>query len=314
MHEDKLVSIIIPVYNVENYLPCCLNSILSSTYNNLQIICINDGSTDGSLGILQEYARKDSRIIIIDSKTNKGQAIARNKGLDLATGDYIAFVDSDDFVDPDFFKKMVLSIDDSDVIVCNYFVTNEMGNRNVVVSDSIEVLSERNWWEKYTLKNRLYFNVVWNKLYKRECFLNKRFTEDVIFEDTDIQHRLLENKTIKQISEILYFYRKRENSTLTRGVDENNIYRIVAMTNRAKYFNEKNWRRAKAMAICDAIKYSYKLKCSFGENSDAQLRLHDYTNDIKQLISFMDWLCFEDKLKCFYILYIDDLLKDKKQR
>lgn len=312
MYEDKLVSIIIPVFNVENYLPCCLDSIMSSTYNNIQIVCINDGSTDSSLGVLQDYARKDGRIIIVDTKINKGQANARNRGLDLATGDYIAFVDSDDFIAPNFIEKMISSIDDSDVVVCNYSITNEMESRNVIMSESIEILSEQFWWEKYTTKNRIYFNVVWNKLYKRECFSNIRFTEGVIFEDTDIQHRLLENKTIKQINDILYYYRKRDNSTLTRGVDEKNIHRIEAMINRARYFYEKNWQKAKAMAICDATKYSYKLKRSIKENPDAQLRLRECTNDIKQLISFRDWFYFEDKIKCFYILYIDNLLNHGK--
>ena len=100
------VSVIVPVYNTEKYLSKCLDSLTAQTLKNIEVICINDCSTDGSLDILKVYAAKDNRIKIIDSKENKGAAIARNKGINVATGEYIGFVDSDDFVDLDFYEKL----------------------------------------------------------------------------------------------------------------------------------------------------------------------------------------------------------------
>ena len=100
------VSVIIPVYNTEKYLRRCFDSVVNQTLSDIEIICINDCSTDNSLEILQEYASKDKRIKLIDFKVNKGAAIARNIGIDAATGEYIGFVDSDDFVDLDFYEKL----------------------------------------------------------------------------------------------------------------------------------------------------------------------------------------------------------------
>ena len=99
------ITVIIPVYNVEIYLADCLDSVLQQTLNEIEIICINDGSSDNSLEILKEYARKDSRIIII-SQENKGLGSARNRGLEVATGEYVAFLDSDDWVDNNYYEKL----------------------------------------------------------------------------------------------------------------------------------------------------------------------------------------------------------------
>ena len=104
--QDKIkVSVIVPVYNVEKYLRECLNFLVNQTLKEIEIICINDGSEDSSLEILNEYASKDSRFVIINQE-NSGQSVARNKGLDIAKGEYIGFVDSDDWVDLNFFENL----------------------------------------------------------------------------------------------------------------------------------------------------------------------------------------------------------------
>ena len=97
--QTPLISVIIPVYNVEAYLPRCLDSVIQNTYRNLEIICVDDGSTDGSPEILRDYAQRDARITVI-TKENGGVSSARNAGLDRATGEFVAFIDSDDFVHP----------------------------------------------------------------------------------------------------------------------------------------------------------------------------------------------------------------------
>ena len=100
------ISIIIPVYNVEEYLPKCLDSVINQTLKDIEIICINDCSTDNSLEILENYVKKDSRIIVLNQEKNQGQGAARNRGLQIASGEYVGFVDSDDWVENDYFEKL----------------------------------------------------------------------------------------------------------------------------------------------------------------------------------------------------------------
>ena len=117
-----MITVIIPIYNVSKYLRNCLESVINQTYKNLEIICINDGSTDDSLSILKEFKEKDKRIIIIDKK-NEGVSIARNEGIEMATGEYLFCIDGDDFIDKDFFEKFYNNTkrNDSDLVVLSSF-------------------------------------------------------------------------------------------------------------------------------------------------------------------------------------------------
>ena len=123
MNEQKqpLISIIIPVYNVERYLPECLDSLLAQTYQNFELLCVNDGSSDSSQSILEQYARKDSRVRVF-CKKNGGVSSARNFGLEQAKGEYIGFVDSDDFVLPRFLERMQQAMDaeKAKIAVCGF--------------------------------------------------------------------------------------------------------------------------------------------------------------------------------------------------
>ena len=128
--EEKKVSIIIPVYNAEKYLDRCLNSILNQEYNNYEVIIIDDGSTDGSKMIIDDFIKKDSRFNNF-TQANSGVSIARNKGLELATADYICFLDSDDWYDAGYLKEMLFSIGDSDICYCNGFYQFDGYNKSV---------------------------------------------------------------------------------------------------------------------------------------------------------------------------------------
>jgi glycosyltransferase involved in cell wall biosynthesis len=129
------ISVIIPVYNTEKYLPKCLDSVLAQTFQDFEVICVNDGSTDGSLAILEEYAKKDPRIRVL-TQVNQGQSVARNEGMKLAGGEYICFLDSDDFYDEDFlytlYTKSVES--DADIVMTNtrYVNGNDSTQTNLV--------------------------------------------------------------------------------------------------------------------------------------------------------------------------------------
>ena len=162
----KLVSVIIPVYNVYDYLDKCLNSIINQTYKSLEIIIVNDGSTDNSKDIIEKYSKIDKRITVINTKNN-GLSVARNKGIDASHGDYLSFVDSDDYVDNDFIEYLVKLLEEynSDISVCSFY-QNDSNNKKeeIIVYNKIEAMKE------CIAYNNMYSSA-WNKLYKKEILL-----------------------------------------------------------------------------------------------------------------------------------------------
>ena len=139
---NKKISVIIPVYNTSKLLRRCLDSVINQTYKNLEIILINDGSTDDSLSICKEYSQNDSRIILID-KENEGGGKARNAGLDRATGDYIAFVDSDDYIDPDMYSVLMnnLKTSEADISTCGRIVVREGAEKPDICDNNFKCFS-----------------------------------------------------------------------------------------------------------------------------------------------------------------------------
>lgn len=175
------VSIIIPVYNVEKYIRQCLESVINQTYKNIEIIVINDGTKDGSMKIVEEYL-EDKRIKIIN-KNNGGLSSARNKGIEEATGEYIYFLDSDDWIEKDTIEVLVKNSKDVDIIGANFFYFDEITKikeKNKDISDDIEK-------GEYSL-NHCTEIMVWNKLYKYSFLKEKNLTfiEGIIHEDEDL--------------------------------------------------------------------------------------------------------------------------------
>ena len=169
-----MISVILPVYNAEEYLRKCLDSIIDSSYKNLEIICINDGSLDHSLDILLDYQRMDSRITVIDQK-NAGVSCARNLGIRHSNGEYIAFCDADDWISPDFFDVMLSQGQEADVIICNaYFVENDnytiqkhvFGKSNIRNNNEIRNIIVQSLITPNDDTSSL-LQGVWNKLYRR---------------------------------------------------------------------------------------------------------------------------------------------------
>jgi len=127
---NELISIIVPIYNVEIYLEKCLNSIINQTYKNIEILLINDGSSDNSLRICKKYQKKDKRIVLINKK-NGGLSSARNAGIDKASGNYLLFIDSDDYIEIDMIEKLYNNIksNNADISICNFFITKKNKDR-----------------------------------------------------------------------------------------------------------------------------------------------------------------------------------------
>ena len=213
----ELISIIVPVYNVEKYVSICINSLIDQSYRNLEIIIVDDGSTDNSGKICDSIAQIDKRIEVIHKK-NGGQSEARNFGLEKATGKYIAFVDSDDYVDKYFVENLYELIKkyNVDIAMCKYKDTLT-DNDTIVEKEKYEnIIFNQNQAIKELLLFGNVDNYIWNKLYKREIFKNMRFEVGKTMEDLGIMYKLLYNSANIAMTDYCgYFYRKRQNSTMS---------------------------------------------------------------------------------------------------
>lgn len=222
------VSIIIPVYNVAKYLGCCLDSVLAQTFQNFEVICVNDGSTDNSWEILQQYALKDKRIKAI-TQENKGLSEARNTALKAAKGEFIAFIDSDDFIAPEFLTVLLKAQADTnaDIIGCDFKkIYKETDSLKEVkkfhpkfYADALAVLLHKN--------NFIHFNV-WNKLYKREVIGDIRFIPDIYYEDWVFNCCVFEQaQGFAWVKEKLYAYRISNGSIMRSDFNEKKLQDYV---------------------------------------------------------------------------------------
>ena len=216
----KKVSIIVPVYNVEKYISECITSLIEQTYENIEIIIINDGSTDKSKEICQELKEKDERIIFI-TKHNSGVSDTRNIGISKSTGDYIVFVDSDDYIDKHYIEEMVKGMKEEefiDMAVCNYveLYKNVLLHGGSNLTDNLIITNKEAINDIYKLKS--FGGYLWNKIFKNDIIrkYNIRFNkeihmcEDMLF----ILTYLSECNHIKRIPKELYFYRMRKSSMI----------------------------------------------------------------------------------------------------
>ena len=229
------ISVIIPVYNVEKYLRECLDSVINQTLKDIEIICINDGSTDGSIKILEEFAQKDSRIIVINQE-NQGQGTARNKGIDIASGEYIAFLDPDDFIDLDTFEVVYNRFKETnvDIVQFDYQTCEENGTFKEYHTLSKEIKKFLNFKlkdnqifclgefkQKEFVKTRL---CATDKIYNSSLIKqnNIRFAPTKNGEDhiVSIGATLLAQK-ILYINKYFYHYRLRNNSSVNKTSNEN---------------------------------------------------------------------------------------------
>lgn len=211
--KKDLVSIIVPVYNVEKYLSDCIVSICNQTYSQLEIILIDDGSTDSSGQICEQYRQIDNRIRVFHQK-NAGAACAKNVGLDNASGEYICFVDSDDYISSDYIYNLIHAIKDSnaDIIECTFFTVfkNKVDRQTFKSSKerftSLEYLSEyiKDW--KCSL--------LWNKLFRSSLLQNVRFKKGrrCIDDEFFTYKAVLNSKEIIRINKAIYYYRQRKSS------------------------------------------------------------------------------------------------------
>lgn len=248
--KNPIISIIIPIYNLEKFLEPCLESIVNQSYQNLEIILVNDGSTDQSKKICQIFASKDKRINLINQK-NQGLSAARNTGIKQSKGDYIALVDGDDTIDQNFIETLVDTAQNSfDVVVAGYRTIYP--DHTDIVSPLLKSLSGTKATIELLTEQQDYQIIAWNKLYKRELFKDITYPKGKIHEDNLTTYKILSKaKKIKFIPDPLYNYYKRSNSiTVTSDI----LTRLKAKEEaaiEAKHFfkNSKTLSQASDIAV-----------------------------------------------------------------
>ncbi|MCI6997389.1 MAG: glycosyltransferase [Eubacterium sp.] len=250
-----MISIVVPIYNVEQYLVECVNSLIHQTYKNIEIILVDDGSTDSSGAICDEYACKDERIRVIH-KQNGGLSDARNVGIDIARGDYIGFVDSDDYVEHNMYEHLLLACKENlcDIAVCARDNFDENGGHNIMFCVNEPVIYDDESAIEEILLNRNMDSAAWDKLYKRELFVGIRYPIGVLHEDLDVTSRVI-SKTSKivQIPEILYKYRIRNGSITKQGFKPKKMDMLLQTEKLCEFVLEKYpklaWQSSKFMCF-----------------------------------------------------------------
>lgn len=227
MKQDVLLSVIVPVYNVEEYLPRCVDSILAQTYENLEIILVDDGTKDNSDKICDAYAEKDSRIKVIH-KENGGLSSARNAGIDIAKGDYLAFVDSDDWIEPDMYEQMLALAEQHGVkLVCagRYDVDSENGQKTIgLCPPKEECISGQEMVRRIFLWDNMDSAAV-DKLYHRSLFRGIRYPLGKVCEDVPTTYRIVLNAgQVAMCPKPMYNYYHRPGSITTASVSDKTFH------------------------------------------------------------------------------------------
>lgn len=287
--KNELISVIVPIYNTSKYLSKCIDSIINQTYKNLEIILVNDGSTDNSLDICNKYKLIDSRIIIIN-KDNGGLSSAKNIGLDNHKGRYIAFIDSDDYVDNNFIGELYNNLisTNSDISLCNYYDT--INNIDYPNYDNSFILGNNGKYKCLFGKYSVQTCCSWNKLYKDYIFNNIRFPEGLCYEDSYVICDILfkTNKISYMLDKCLYHYNKRTGS-ITTNYNMKSFDNILAYKNIYRFLLEHNididYSMIKVL-ICIRIR-------------DILLNIKEKNIDI-------------DKYKKDFNIYAKDILRDKQ--
>lgn len=218
--DNELISIIIPVYNVYQYLDRCVESVVRQTYKNIEIILVDDGSTDGSSEKCDEWAKRDCRIRVVHNN-NAGQSAAKNSGIDIARGKYLGFVDSDDYIDSNMYETLHSNASDVDFVTCG--IVDEYSDRTVISNCEIDadvVVMNHNQAVAFFLKDKAGGGVSnCSKLWRRELFDTERYVVGQRSEDIDLLWRVLKKTdTVCHVNKAFYHYCHRENSITTKPI------------------------------------------------------------------------------------------------
>ena len=292
------VSVIIPVYNCKEYLSYCLNSLQKQTFKNIEIIIVNDGSTDGSKDIILDYAAGDNRIKYFE-QVNSGVSASRNKGFEISSGEYIIFVDSDDWVSPDYIEKLYNALikESCDISVCSV----------------LRAYGKKDKYRLHYLENKVYSDLedkikicdvpnccyVCGKMYKKEIIKDLRFKEGVFFEDVLwLPEALKKSPKLITVSDCIYYYRVNKNSivrTIPNAKKQQDSYNAKKYI--VQFFKENNLPLSKKESnVTRRIIYFLGLQV---------LKLKEYKNiNTWYLFSFIPVLRFRDTDSCYIFNFL----------
>lgn len=284
--ESNLISVIVPAYNIAEYLPRCLDSILNQTYSNLEVIVISDGSTDGTDNVIKEYAEKDSRVVPV-FKENSGVSDTRNKGLDIAKGDYIGFVDGDDYIKSNMYEILLNNAieNDADISHCGYQMVfpsrvdyyyntgkkviqdNKKGIRDIIVGDYVEP-------------------GIWNKLYRKSTIENVFMPVDIKINEDVLFNFYAFTKSKKSVYEDLplYHYILRKGSAATSKVNTNKLYDPIKVRKEILGYCLKNYdKELQSLSYTSYLNAVISLFRTIKNNKlkDEKSNAKKYKNDIK---------------------------------
>ncbi len=238
---DK-ITVVVPVYNIEEFLPECLDSVINQSYENLEIIIVNDGSTDGSLKICEDYAKRDERIKLI-TQENGGLSAARNTAIAVASGKYITFVDSDDYIHPDMINVLYtqLKLNNSDMSVCQFMPVNEKSELLNVdrYYPALNIEGNKNCMRELLLDTGIK-TCAWGKLHLTSVFKDFNYPEGKYHEDVYTTYRIVDLcDKITICPEQLYFYRQRSNSIMHHSFSPKHLDVVEGNVLRAEYINQR---------------------------------------------------------------------------
>ncbi len=292
---SNLVSIIVPVYKVENYLNKCIESLVSQTYRNLEIILVDDGSPDSCPEICDNWAKNDSRIKVIH-KPNGGLSDARNAGMRVATGDFIAFIDSDDYISSEFIAQLYDAMlrENSDIVECEVVRFNEgeipkLNNAELAV----KTFTTEKAISNLMLENDFHQHV-WNKLYKSDIALFVPFEVGKLNEDEFWTYQVFGNaKKVTKINLPMYFYLQRASSIMGTSYNIKRLDALEAKSLRQKYMEEKfpslaNQAKVDLFASCI---FAYQCVMKFMSGEDKKKAKHIIKDYVKKYKLSKEELC-----------------------
>lgn len=309
--DNPLISVIIPVYKVENYLKQCLDSVCGQTYNNLEIILVDDGSPDDCGEICDEYAMKDSRVKVIHKK-NGGLSSARNTALDIAMGDYISFVDSDDYLDLLFYEKLMTTAlaNDSQIVMCGRYDVSQTGicpkfflDKNCTITKK-EVMG-------LILADKI-GSQPWDKLYKKSLFENIRFPEGRVYEDIGTTYLAFHKcNNFAFMHEPLYYYRL-NNAGISYSERPNKIFDTFKSFFERLIFTQENYpayvSECLALAFGTAMgSLNYYIRFKFEEEKANLSIVKKFLSDYKDKIYSNELISTPRKLSLKLLLFSEPL-------
>lgn len=236
-----LISVVIPVYNVEEYLERCIKSVVNQTYHNLEIILVNDGSTDNSGKISDKLSVLDKRIVVIHKK-NGGLSSARNEGIAVARGSYITFIDSDDWVSLNYIEVLYRLVKENkaEISVCNFEKIASENTKITAQKNNIYIYNNIEALEALTSKHYIQMVTSWGALYKIDLFQNVKFKEGAIHEDEFISHHLYyaAETTVLTTEKLLYYWQREDSITGIGFEKRNKLFTVDALVERIEFLGE----------------------------------------------------------------------------